>query len=58
MDREFVTARIQARLIDYVERGGQIVEGSKDVPTDFAETWTFARERGGEDWRLTAIEQV
>ncbi|MEB3187122.1 MAG: TIM44-like domain-containing protein [bacterium] len=58
MDREFVTARIQARLIDYVERGGQVVEGSKDEPTDFAETWTFARERGGEDWRLTAIEQV
>lgn len=58
MDREFVTARIQARLIDYVERGGEVIEGSQDDPTDFAETWTFARARGGDDWRLTAIEQA
>lgn len=57
MDREFVTARIQARLIDYVERNGQVIEGSQDEPTDFAETWTFARGRGQDDWRLTAIEQ-
>ena len=57
-DREFVSARIQARLIDYVEKQGRVIEGNADSPTDFAEVWTFARERGGEVWKLSAIEQL
>lgn len=60
---EYITARIQARLIDYVERNGQVVEGDPNQPTDFAEFWTFKRSRGGhphggEAWKLSAINQM
>lgn len=54
---EFLTAKIQARLIDYVERNGQVVEGDPQKPTDFAEYWTFKRPRGGQDWKLSAVNQ-
>lgn len=57
-EREFITARIQARLLDYVERDGQVIEGSASEPTDFAEVWTFARPRGGGTWQLSAINQA
>ncbi len=55
---EYITAKIQARLVDYVERNGQVVEGDADAPTDFAEFWTFRRPRGGQDWLLSAVNQV
>lgn len=56
-DVEFATAHISARLIDYTERGGQIVEGNAQTPTDFAEFWTFVRMRGRGEWILSAINQ-
>jgi predicted lipid-binding transport protein (Tim44 family) len=55
---EFITASIYARLLDYVERDGRIVEGSASEPVDFREVWTFARPRQGAEWRLSAINQV
>jgi predicted lipid-binding transport protein (Tim44 family) len=55
---EFITARIDARLIDYVERQGQVVDGSATEPTEFREAWTFSRpRRGGGKWLLSAINQ-
>lgn len=54
--QEFVTARIQARLIDYVECEGRIIEGDANNPTDFHEFWTFVRTQG-EAWRLSAVNQ-
>lgn len=55
---EYITAKIQARLVDYVERNGQVVEGDPNQPTDFAEFWTFRRPRGGQTWQLSAINQM
>lgn len=55
---EYITARIHARLIDYTEKNGVIVEGSATEPTEFHEVWTFARQRGEERWKLSAINQV
>lgn len=55
---EFITASIHARLLDYVERDGRIVEGSDSEPVDFREVWTFGRPRRGGEWRLSAINQL
>ncbi len=57
-ESEYITAKIQARLIDYVERNGQVVEGDPQQPTDFAEFWTFKRPRGGNVWKLSAVNQI
>lgn len=56
-DVEFVTAHISARLLDYTQRGNQIVSGDAQNPTDFTEFWTFVRMRGRGDWILSAINQ-
>lgn len=55
---EFVTARIQARLLDYVEKDGRVIDGSPTETTEFHEVWTFVRPRGGDTWRLSAQNQV
>lgn len=55
---EYLTAKIQARLIDYVERDGRVIDGDPNQPTDFAEFWTFKRPRGGSEWKLSAINQI
>lgn len=57
-DQEYITVKIYARLIDYVERNGQIIEGSATDPTEFREVWTFTRDRGMPDWKLSAVNQV
>ncbi len=56
--REYITVKIYARLLDYVEKNGQIVEGSATEPSEFREVWTFARDRGEPTWKLSAINQV
>lgn len=56
--QEFVTAKIQARLLDYVEKDGRVIEGSATDATEFHEVWTFERPRGGSTWRLSAQNQV
>ncbi|HEY9900684.1 MAG TPA: Tim44 domain-containing protein [Pantanalinema sp.] len=54
---EYITVKIYARLVDYMERHGQVVEGSTSEPVEFKEAWTFNRTRGEDDWRLSAINQ-
>jgi predicted lipid-binding transport protein (Tim44 family) len=56
-DVEYATAHINARLIDYTERNGQVIEGDPTNPVQFSEFWTFVRSRGRGDWKLTAINQ-
>lgn len=56
-DVEFVTAHINARLLDYTERNGLVVSGDANTPTQFSEYWTFVRTRGRGDWQLSAINQ-
>jgi predicted lipid-binding transport protein (Tim44 family) len=56
-DEEYVTALITARLVDYVERGGKVVEGDAVNPTSFNEYWTFVRPRGRGEWKLSAVNQ-
>lgn len=56
-DVEYATAYINARLIDYTERNGQVIEGDADNPVQFSEFWTFVRPRGRGDWKLSAINQ-
>lgn len=56
-DVEYATAHIQARLLDYVERNGQVISGDKTNPVNFGEYWTFVRTRGRGEWKLTAVNQ-
>jgi predicted lipid-binding transport protein (Tim44 family) len=57
--RDLVTLEIRADAIDYVvdETTGQVVEGSRTVPTRFVEYWTLVRPVGPNPWRLGAIQQ-
>jgi predicted lipid-binding transport protein (Tim44 family) len=57
--RDLVTLEIRAAALDYVvdETTGQVVEGSRTVPTRFAEYWTLVRPVGSNPWRLGAIQQ-
>ncbi len=56
---DFITVRVLANLLDYNvdETSGQVIEGSKTEPVKFEEYWTFTRGVGGNDWRLSAINQ-
>lgn len=54
---EYATAHINARLLDYTERNGQVIDGDPNNPTQFSEYWTFVRPRGRGDWQLSAINQ-
>jgi len=63
-DRQYATAFLQWRAIDYVLRLGAppgdrnaIVSGDSRAPAQLEEVWTFVRRRGG-DWLLSAIQQV
>lgn len=54
---EYISVKIYARLVDYVEKNGQVIEGSATEPTEFREVWTFAKQRGDQSWKLSAINQ-
>jgi predicted lipid-binding transport protein (Tim44 family) len=58
-DREYVTARLTWKALDYTTRLGssEVVEGSRTEPTEATEVWTFVRSRGG-NWILSAIQQA
>lgn len=58
-EMEYVTARLRWRALDYTVRidTGEVVEGSREVPTEATEVWTFVRSRGG-NWLLSAIQQA
>ncbi|MCC7048171.1 MAG: TIM44-like domain-containing protein [Alphaproteobacteria bacterium] len=56
-DRQYATAVMTWSAIDYIERDGQVVTGSRDIPVEATEAWTFVRNRDGR-WLLSAIQQV
>lgn len=59
MGKEFSTVLFTANLLDYTidENTQQLVEGSRSMPVKFEEFWTFARDSGSRQWRLSAIQQ-
>lgn len=57
--QDFITAMIYANLLDYTtdDASGQVVDGSRTDPVKFEEYWTFTRQVGNSQWRLSAINQ-
>jgi predicted lipid-binding transport protein (Tim44 family) len=56
-DRQYATAVMTWRAVDYLERGGAAVDGDDTAPSEATEAWTFLRAAGGK-WLLSAIQQV
>ena len=57
---EYVTVLFTANLLDYTldEKSGQVVGGDKLNPVKFQEFWTFCRDIGSTQWKLSAINQA
>lgn len=57
---EYATVAMRYSAIDYmVDRSsGAVVEGDAEVPGESTEIWTFVRNRGDADWRLSAIQEA
>jgi predicted lipid-binding transport protein (Tim44 family) len=58
--KDFVTVLITANLLDYTvdDVTGNVVEGDKLNPVKFQELWTFCRDIGAAQWKLSGINQV
>jgi len=58
--QDYITVRLLANLLDYTvdESRGKVVAGSDSEPVKFEEFWTWVRPVGGNDWRLSAINQA
>jgi len=56
-DRQYATAVMTWRAIDYVERDGKLVSGDAQAAVEATEAWTFMRIQGGR-WLLSAIQQI
>lgn len=56
-DRQYVTAVLTWRAVDYVERDGHVVSGDSATAVEATEAWTFMRTPGGR-WLLSAIQQI
>jgi predicted lipid-binding transport protein (Tim44 family) len=56
--RDYVTAHIGGSMVDYTvdEASGSLVDGSRTIPRDVEEFWTFARPAGLNFWMLSAIQ--
>lgn len=56
--RDYVTACIGGSIVDYTvdEVNGNLVHGSRTVPRDIEEFWTFTRPAGLNFWLLSAIQ--
>ena len=56
----FSTVRYTANLLDFTvdERTQQVVEGSRTEPVKFEEYWTFSKNAGSSNWKLSAIQQL
>jgi predicted lipid-binding transport protein (Tim44 family) len=56
--RDFVTAYIVGSMIDYTvdDASDASVEGSRTIPRDVNEFWTFTRPAGLNFWMLSAIQ--
>lgn len=60
MGKDYITVLITANLLDYTvdDTTGQVVGGDKFNPVKFQEFWTFCRDTGSAQWKLSAINQV
>ena len=58
--RDYVRALIDGSMIEFTldQVSGRLVDGSRNVPRDVAELWTFTRQAGLNFWRLSAIDAV
>jgi predicted lipid-binding transport protein (Tim44 family) len=56
--QDFVTVHLTASMVDYTvdDTSGDVVDGSRTVPIDVDEYWTFARPVGPNRWKLSAIQ--
>ena len=57
--RDFVTAYVVGSMIDYTvddDASDAPVEGSRSLPRDVNEFWTFTRPAGLNFWMLSAIQ--
>jgi len=58
---EYATVAMRFSLIDVtVDSSGRVVSGSRTMPQEVTEAWTFRRPRGGTSaqWELSAIQQA
>jgi predicted lipid-binding transport protein (Tim44 family) len=57
-DRDYVTAYIGGSMIDYTvdEATDGLVNGSRAIPKDIEEFWTFTRRAGLNFWMLSAVQ--
>lgn len=58
--RDYITVLFTANLLDYnvSDRTGEVVNGDKLNPVKFQEFWTFVRDIGTSQWRLSGINQM
>jgi len=57
---EYATVAMRFSLLDAtIDGSGRVVSGSRDVPEEVTEIWTFRRPSGGtaRQWELSAIQQ-
>jgi predicted lipid-binding transport protein (Tim44 family) len=56
--RDYVTAHISGSIIDYIvdEARDNVVNGSRTIPREVEEFWTFTRAAGLNFWMLSAIQ--
>ena len=59
-DKDYVTVLFTASLLDYTvdEKTGTVISGDKISPVKFLEFWTFCRDIGTRQWKLSAINQL
>jgi len=57
--KDYVTVLFTANLLDYTldEITGQVLEGDRLNPVKFEEFWTFCRDTGSSQWKLSGINQ-
>jgi predicted lipid-binding transport protein (Tim44 family) len=60
VDADYASVAMRFEALDMlIERAtGRVVGGDPARPQTATELWTFRRERGSRDWRLSAIQQV
>ena len=58
--RDYATAHIDGSIVDYTvdEATHSIIYGSRTVPRDIEEFWTFTRPAGLNFWMLSAIQRA
>ena len=56
--RDYLTAHIRGAIVDYTvdAMSDSIVDGSREIPREVEEFWTFTRPAGLNFWMLSAIQ--